>query len=141
MAANTQPIFPKTPRNWILPDLIAANNTLDLTSGTSYLLMTAEVNGSKIDKIRVKANPSQNTAATVMRIWVNNGGALGTSGNSSMVGELHIPATVASATSALPDNEYVLGLPIQAGYKIYLTFGTAPGGSGEFMATGFGGDY
>jgi predicted Zn-dependent protease len=121
--------------------MTAANATLDLTSGTSYLAFTAGANGSFIRSIRLKASPANNTAATVLRIWVNNGSALGTASNSSLFAEIGIPATTANAAAAQPDFVYVMNEAIGAGEKIYLTLGTAPGGSGQFNATVFGGDY
>jgi hypothetical protein len=143
MSANTAPIFTKAAAvQWIGP-CTAANNTIDLTSGTSYLVFTAGAEGALIRELRVKANPANNTAATVMRVWVNNGSAIGTAANSTLIGELTIPATTAIATGALPDFAYALGEAgyLPAGYKIYVTFGTAPGGSGSFAVAAFGGSY
>lgn len=143
MAANTSPIFSRRPRSGGIESVTAANNTLDLTSGTSYLVFTADATeGSWVDEIRVKANPANNTAATVMRFWVNNGSTLATSSNSWFVGELSLPATTASATAATPDFSYPFKDGLEPGYRIYATVGTAPGGSGEFtITTKRSGDY
>lgn len=142
MSANTAPIFTKTPQVKIVTAMTVANNTADLTSGTSYdSNFVGGAFGSWVKKVRLKANPANNTAATVLRVWLNNGSAIGTASNSSLVSEFGVPATTASATAANPDFEYVVNLPVPSGYKIYYTLATAPGGSGAFTATTFGGDY
>ena len=142
MAANTSPIFTLLGDIQWAESITAANNTLDLTTGTSYLAFTADAtNGGYVREARVKANPANNTAATVMRFWLNNGATTGTASNSAIIGELGIPATTASATAPLPDFVYPLNFALPAGYKIYVTIGTAPGGSGEFTCTVIGGKY
>lgn len=139
---NTQPIFSRVADiQWVV-NMTAANNTIDITTGTSYLVYTADAtNGGYLREIRLKANPSQNTAATVLRVWINNGSTTGTDTNSALLTEVGIPATTTSATNALPDFIVPINMPIPAGYRVYLTLGTAPGGSGEFMAVGIGGKY
>ena len=141
-APNTEPLYSKVADiQWIV-NCTAANNTIDLTSGTSYLAFTADAtNGGYVREIRCKANPSASTVATVMRIWINNGATTGTDTNSTLIGELGIPATTTSATAPLPDFVYPLNMALPPGYKIYVTFGTAPGGSGEFCVTVLGGKF
>jgi hypothetical protein len=142
MAAQTTPIFSRTPDVQWIESVVTANNTLDLTSGTSYLVFTADATeGGWVEELRVKANPANNTAATVARFWLNNGSTLGTSSNSALIGEVSLTATVAAAGVANPDFSYLLRRAIPAGYRIYATVGTAPGGSGEFTVTAFGGKY
>lgn len=142
MAANTSPIYTRTPDIQWAESIVTANNTIDITSGTSYLVWTADATeGGYLREIRVKANPSQNTAATVARIWINNGSTTGTAANSAFLTEAGIPATTASATQPLPDIIIPINMAVPAGYRFYLTIGTAPGGSGEFTATGVGGKY
>jgi hypothetical protein len=126
---------------WV-ESITVANNTLDLTSGTSYLVWTADATeGGYLREIRIKANPANNTAATVARIWINNGSTLATSLNSALLTEVGIPGTTASATNPLPDIVIPINMAVPATYRIYLTVGTAPGGSGEFTAIGIGGKY
>jgi hypothetical protein len=74
MSQNTAPIFTQTPNIGI--GSIAVANTLspfEMTSGASSSLFTAGPSGSYITKIRVK--PSGSTSATVLRFFINNGGA------------------------------------------------------------------
>ena len=141
-APNTEPVYSKVGDIQWVESIVTANNTIDLTTGTSYLVFTADAtNGGFVSRVIVKANPANNTAATVVRLWLNNGSTTGTSSNSALVAEQGIPATVASATVALPDFTIPLNMALPPGYKIYLTIGTAPGGSGEFTATAIGGKY
>lgn len=141
-APNTNPVFSYVGDVQWITAIVTANNTLDITSGTSYLAFTADAtNGGYVRELRAKASPANSSAATVMRIWLNNGSATGTAANSSLIGELGIPATTTSATAALPDFVYPLNFAMPPGYKIYVTVGTAPGGSAQFTATVIGGKY
>lgn len=139
---NSEPIYSRVADiQWAIA-MTAAQNALDLTSGTSYLAFTADAtNGGYVRELRVKASPSQNTAATVVRIWVNNGATLATAANSALIGELGIPATTTSAANGQPDFVYPLNFALPPGYKIYLTLGTAPGGTGQFTGVVIGGKY
>lgn len=142
MAANTSPIYSLLADIQWVGAIVTANNTKDLTSGTSYLVFTADAtNGGYARELRVKADPANNTAATVVRIFLNNGSTTGTASNSTLIGELGLPATVASATNPQADFVYPLNFPLPPGYRIYITVGTAPGGSGQFSATVIGGKY
>ena len=142
MSANASPIFTKVADiQWIGP-CTAANNTIDITSGTSYLVFTADAtNGGLVQDLRVKANPGNSTIATVMRVWLNNGSTTVTALNSTLLAELGLPATTTSATAALPDFSLPLGIALPPGYRLYVTFGTAPGGSGSFAVAAIGGKY
>lgn len=142
MAANNDPIYSRLADVQWIGAIVTANATKDITTGTSYLAFTADAtNGGFVREIRIKADPANNTAATVARVWLNNGSTTGTAANSSFLTEISIAATTASSSAALPDYVIPLNLALPAGYKIYLTVGTAPGGSGQFSATALGGKY
>lgn len=142
MAANVSPIYTRTGDIQWAVNMTAANNTIDITTGTTYTVFTADATeGGFVKELRLKANPSQNTAATVLRVWINNGSAVGTDTNSTLITEIGIPATTTSATAAQPDFIVPLNIALPAGYKIIVTLGTAPGGTGEFMCTAIGGKY
>lgn len=86
MAANTSPIYTRVADIQWVESITAANNTIDITSGTSYLVWTADATeGGYLREIRIKANPANNSAATVARIWINNGSTTGTSSNSAFL--------------------------------------------------------
>jgi len=138
MAQNTAPIFTQTPRlGFGLIDSV--NNTFDMITGTSASLFTAGASGSYVNKIRVK--PSGSTAATVLRFFLNNGGATTNGANNSLYAELSIPAITTSATLAQNDFEVPLNIAIPASYAIYGVSGTAPGAGTGFEVTTIGGDY
>lgn len=142
MAANTNPIYSRTADIQWITGITAANTNADLTAGTSYLVFTADATeGGFVREVRIKANPANNTAATVARLWMNNGSTLATAANSTLIAELAIPATTASNTVAQPDFSIPVNMALPAGYRLYLTLGTAPGGSGAFTAAGIGGKY
>jgi len=142
MVANTNPIYSRTADIQWITGITAANTNADLTAGTSYLVFTADATeGGFVREVRIKANPANNTAATVARLWMNNGATLATAANSALIAELAIPATTASNTVAQPDFSIPVNMALPAGYRLYLTLGTAPGGSGAFTAAGIGGKY
>jgi len=142
MPANVEPIFPLIGNvDWIT-GIVTANTTADITSGTSYKVFTAGANGSFLKEIRLKANPANNTAATVLRIWINNGSSpAGAAANSVLFAEINIPSTTASNNSALNDFVCPMNIDLDANFEVYLTIGTAPGGSGAFSACAVGKNY
>lgn len=141
-APNTEPVFSRVADIQWADSIVTANNTIDITTGTSYLVFTADAtNGGYVKNARVKVNPSQNTAATVVRFWVNNGLTTGTATNSAMIGELGLPATTTSASAPQADFDYPLNFAMPPGYRLYVTVGTAPGGTSELMVIVFGGKY
>ena len=141
-APNSEPIFSRVADIQFAESIVTANNTIDITSGTSYLVFTADsTNGGFVRNARVKVNPANSSAATVVRFWLNNGSTTGTSSNSALIGELGLPATTTSATAPQADFDYGLNMALPPGYAIYVTVGTAPGGSAELTCTIFGGKY
>ncbi len=139
MAANTAPIFSVTPAIHWSDAMTAANTTKDLTSGTIYLVFTAGLNGSYIQRIRFRTLGT-NTAATVGRVWINNGSATGTAANNVLWDEITLPATTVSEVASQATYELPLNFGLPASYAIYMTLGTAPNTAG-WDATVIGGDY
>ena len=136
MAQNTAPIFTKTP-NIGFGTISSLNNTFDMTTGTSASLFVAGTSGSYISKIRVK--PSGSTAATVLRFFLNTGGATTVNANNSLFAELSLPAITTSTTLAQNDFEVPLNIAIPASFAIFGVSATAP--STGFEVTTVGGDY
>ena len=146
MPANTAPIFALTPVNTWLSGVAAnsatpgvtANTTKDGSSGTVYgPIFTGGANGSRIDFVRLRALGTN--SATVCRVWLNNGGVTTTAANNALLTEVTIATTTLSEIGALVENTITLNQSIPAGYKIYLTFGTAT--AAGFHAITVGGDY
>ena len=147
MAQNTNPIFPLIPVNsWVSGPAanaatpgVTANTTKDLTSGTIYgpIETAGAVEGSRLDFIKVRALGSN--AATVIRIWINNGSVTTTATNNALYLERTLSATTVSETAELPDIILPLNISLAAGYRVYATFGTAV--AAGFHLTAIGGDY
>jgi len=134
-APNINPIFSRVAEVQGVESIATANNTIDLTSCTSYLICTANAtNGGWLDGVIVKINPANNCAGTVVRFWMNNGSTTGTSSNSFLIGEMTIAAWTTSATAQSPDYFWSYDGPMAPGAKLYLTVATAPGGSCELTA-------
>ena len=146
MPANQAPIFALVPvvsyasgaaANAATPG-VTANTTKDGSSGTIYgPIFVAGVNGSRLDFVRLRALGTN--VATVCRVWLNNGGVTTTASNNMLFTEATIAATTLSETSALTENTITVNASLPAGYRVYLTFGTAQ--AAGHHATAVGGDY
>lgn len=109
------------------------------TAGTALnTFYTAGSNGAIIDGIRIKytstdgATASGTTAATLVRIWMNNGSANTTAANNILLFEVAVPAQTVTAlgTSVLPEYTITSNLPkLPAGYKLYAGITVAVGGT------------
>jgi hypothetical protein len=134
---NTQPIYTASADTQWIGSVLTANTTKDLTSGTGYLAFTASSNGGYIQRIRFRALGTN--VATVARVFINNGGVTGTTANNILWDEISLPATTLSETSALPTYELPLNFALPAGYKLFVTLGTAV--AAGFAVTVIGGKY
>lgn len=124
MAGNTTPIFSKIGDIQWINSVLAANTTIDLTSGTSYLVFTADAtNGGYVQKLRIRSLGTN--IATVLRVWINNGSTTATAANNTLYDEVSLAASTVSQTSALSLYELPLNFAMPNGYKIYVTLGTA----------------
>ena len=139
MPANTSPIFTLTPEIQGVISMTVANTTKDLSSGTIYPVFTGGTNGSYVQRIRFRTLGT-NLAATVARVWINNGSATGTAANNTLFDEISLPTTNISETTAQANYELPLNFALPPSYRIYVTLGTAPNAAG-WDATIIGGDY
>jgi len=146
MPANTTPIFPLTPfTSWLSGAAasaatpgVTANTTKDGSSGTIYgPVETAGANGSRIDYLRLRALGTN--VATACRVWINNGGVTTTAANNTLFTEFTCAATTLSEVAALAEITIPMNVSLPAGYKVYVTFGTAV--AAGFHVTAVGGDY
>lgn len=138
MAANTAPIYSKSPNVAWGITILAANTTIDLTAGTIYLVWTADVtNGGKLEKLKIR--PLGTNTGTVMRVWVNNGLTTGTAANNTLYDEITCLATTVSQVLALQSLEISMNLGLNAGFRVYVTLGTAV--AAGFDVSGVGGNY
>lgn len=136
MPANTAPIFAQTPNIGFAPAITAANTAKDGT-GTTDLIFTAGANGSFLQKIRIR--PKGTNVASVLRIFLNNGSTPGTASNNMLFDEVGLPATTNSEVAAIVGNEVQMNMQLPAGWRVYVTLGTAV--AGGYAVTGVGGDY
>lgn len=149
MAANISPIFTRAPDIQVGGAILgsSANTATDGTGANSFLVFTADATeGSFVHKIILK--PVSTIVATIVRAFVCTAtgaftpGTTNTAVNSAMVAELAIAAFTASNTAASPQYEIPLNLPLNASFKIFLTFGTSTGaGTTGFGVTTVGGKY
>lgn len=143
---NSRPRYFGEPNNKFLQGLTGSLSAVDLTGGTLdtnvYQVFNADATvDSYLREVRVKAHPINATAATIARLWLNNGSTIATAANSSFLAEMQIPATAASTTVPTPEFVLPVGRIIQATYRVLLTFSVAPGGSGAFSAQAFGNNF
>lgn len=138
MAANTNPIYVLTPSNGIAAGITGANTATDGT-GTISTVFTAGANGGILQGIRVKGNGTN--AASVMRVFLNNGSAAATAANNALIGELPLAATTGANNAAVgPDSFWpAANLVMPASYVINICFGTA--GASGWTAVGLGGSF
>jgi hypothetical protein len=137
MAINITPIFTKRGDiQWPATPMAAANTAKDGT-GTVAVAFTAGVDGAFVQKL--VARPYGTNVATVLRVFLNNGGSTATPANNSLVNELSLPATTLSEVAAQPPNELALNFALPAGYKLTCTLGTAV--AAGYEVTVFGGSY
>ena len=139
MAGNTNPIFSKVGDiQWGSTPLLTSNATTDLTTGTSYLIYTADAtNGGYVQKIRFRSLGTN--VATVVRVWINNGSTTGTASNNTLYDELSLASSTASTTSALAVYELPLNFALPPSYRLYCTLGTTV--AVGYDATVIGGKY
>jgi hypothetical protein len=139
MPANTAPIFTLRPEIMWNVSVTDANNTGNLTSGTVYPVFTAGTEGSYVQKIRFR-HTGANSAATVARVWINNGSTTATAVNNTLFDEITIAANATFTTNAASTNyELPLMFALPPNYIIYVTIGAAA--AGGIDATVIGGDY
>jgi hypothetical protein len=136
MSANTQPIFAVLPNVGFAPGVTAANTAKDGT-GTTDLIFTAGANGSFVSKIKIR--PRGTNVASVARFFLNNGSTPATATNNMLFDEVGLPATTNSEVAAIVGNELPMNIALPAGWRIYVTLGTAVAGGYAF--TTIGGDY
>jgi len=139
MAANTTPIFTK--QGNFTPARIAAANTASDGSGTLVTLVTAVVDGTRVDGVRFIN--SQATAAAsgakVLRIFLTDTGGI----NSRLIGEVTMAAatrstTVIGATSIYTFDQAII---MKSGQLISVCMSVYAGAQDQTDAIAYAGDY
>jgi hypothetical protein len=136
---NNQPIFSRVGDiQWSGASASAANTTKDLTTGTTYSVFHADpTSGGYVQRIRFR--PLGTNAATVARIWINNGSSTGVAANNILFDEVSLSATTISETSANTLVELPLNFALPPNYKIFVTLGVTA--SAGYAVSVIGGKY
>lgn len=137
MSANREPIYTATPKIGFAGPMTTANTSKTAASGTKALVFTAGSNGSFLEEIGFK--PHGTNVQTVARIFLNNGSDDTDAANNTMIGEQTLPAITNSETAAAAAITWPCMKKIPAGYRVYVTIGTAV--AAGWQPTSFGGDY
>ncbi len=136
MPANTNPIFTLAPDiQWAAAPLTAANTTKDGSSGTTATVFTADAaNGGFVTKLIARALGTN--VATVLRVFLNNGGVSTIAANNALIAELTLPATTLSEVAAQPAYELPLNFALPPGYRIFCATGTGVAAGYELSVIG-----
>jgi len=136
---NTTPIF--TVRGNFLPARIAAANTASDGSGTLVSLVTASVEGTRVDGVRFRNSQITAAASSAMihRIFITDAAGA----NPRLIGEVITPAatrsnTVAGATSIFTFDQPVI---MRSGQIMSVTQSLYAGAQDQFDAIAYAGDY
>jgi hypothetical protein len=135
---NSQPIFTRVADiQWSPSNVLTANTTNDLTSGTIYQIFSADTtNGGYVQKIRFKPSVLSANTATVARIWINNGGSTSVSSNNVLFDEISLASTTLSSTSSLQVYELPLNFALPPSYRLFVTLGSNTAGGYHVSVVG-----
>lgn len=129
MAINRAPAFPKEANTGVNnsttmgPTLTAAAADFTGVSANNVLSFTAGADNSILYGLDFSAIGTN--VATVVRIYLNNGGVNTTATNNELIGQVSLPATTTSAVAALPVVPWYYGFKVKTGFRIYVGLGTA----------------
>lgn len=148
MAANTAPIFTKTP-NLNGVSVTAANTRSDGngTIGTDiFKAWTAGADGGYVEDVMLAltgTTANTTSTATVARIFASSQSSGATTvSNTHLLAEVTLPAVTAdSSTGATNTFRIPVNKPMPAGWTILVTNHAAPATNTAWHATVAGGDY
>jgi len=118
--------------------LSTASDNYDGTSSDAVTCFTAGSNGSFLGFLRIKPNGTSNSA-TVIRIFLNNGGAQATATNNHLINEIQVSSSTGNPTTSTMEATCQFGFAIPSGYKVLcLSAGDSTSG---WHCTVIGGDF
>jgi hypothetical protein len=100
-------------------------------------VFTAGTAGSYVQQLIARS--AGNCTASVLRVFVNNGGTNSTVANNILINELGLPTTSVIQTQALQTASLGLNFALPALYKINVALGTSV--SAGWCVSVVGGDY
>ena len=137
MAANTTPIFSRVAKIGFAHNITAANTNKDGTGTVDEVFAADAAEGSYLRYLAVR--PKGANVASVLRVFLNNGGSNTTASNNTLINEISLPATSLTEVAALSGLVVPMELALPAGWRVLVTIGTAV--AGGYAVTGVGGDY
>ena len=145
---NYNPIFTSGAEiSWPSVSAITTVNT-GATNTAAYdgtananLVFSAGPGGSFLQKLVFESGAGSN-AASVARVFINNGLTPATPANNNLYHSISLPTTTAVPTTANPHIELPLNIQLPPGYRIYVAIsaGASPL-TGGWIITAIGGDY
>ena len=139
MAANTTPIFTKQ-GNFVPARLVAANTASD-GSGTVYTVVTAAVDGTRVDGVRFRNSQVTAAASSAMvhRIFLTDTSGL----NPRLIGEVATATATRSTTAIGATSIFTFDQPIimKSGQLMTVCQSVYASAADQFDATAFAGDY
>jgi hypothetical protein len=140
MPANTAPIFSNAGAVSLGTAITAIVSDYTGTGANNVVAFSANAsNGGFVQRIRFKA--AGTNAASVARIYLNNGSANTSAGNNTFYGELSLPATTASTTAGTVDIDYPLNFALPPGYRIVIGISAASTLASGWVPTVIAGAY
>lgn len=119
MPGNASPIYSRVGAISLGSGITAVVTDYDGTGGNNVVAFTADAtNGGYVQRIRFKAKGTN--AIAVARIYFNNGSTNTTATNNTFYGEISLPATTASTTSATAEVDYPINVALPPGYRIVI---------------------
>lgn len=140
MPGNASPIYSRVGAISLGSGITAVVTDYDGTGVNNVVAFTADAtNGGYVQRIRFKAKGTN--AISVARIYINNGSSNTTATNNTFYGELSLPATTASTTSATAEVDYPMNMALPPGYRIVIGISAATTLASGWVPTVIAGAY
>lgn len=116
-------------------------SSYDGTDANVKLIWTADAtNGGYLDHVRARcAGLTGTSAASVLRLFINNGSTVATAANNCLFDEMGLPATANTVVAATAPAILVVKIAFPLGYRLYGGIGTAV--TSGWAVSAVGGDY
>jgi len=122
--------------NWNTAALATANTAKDGT-GTANYIFGPDILDSYVDRIVCRA--AGTNVATVIRVFINNGGDNAVAANNVLFTEKTLAATTLDEAAAFADNNITLDLWLPRGYRLFVLLGTTV--ASGYYVTAVAGEY
>lgn len=140
MPGNASPIYSRVGAISLGSGITAVVTDYDGTGVNNVVAFTADsTNGGYVQRIRFKAKGAN--AVAVARIYFNNGSTNATATNNTFYGEISLPSTTASTTSATAEVDYPINVALPPGYRIVIGISAATTLASGWVPTVIAGAY